>query len=600
MSNKKQKSLITLSFHDIPFVIFFCILIMKSILFIYISYKETPTFSQFFITFLPYCGVILVLLSISLFVKKRIAKITYLFVINLVLSVLYIIHSLYFRYFDDFASVYNLRQISMLSSIIEIIIRMIGKEFFFIADLLLIPILFPWLKKQDCLKIPLSWTKSFGFFLLLGLLFNTIPLSYNLFFCNHFKSVFERKYLVWSMGIVTYQVFDIYSYLRTQVEKSLVTQADIELVQDSFKKTREKVSLNQLAGIGHRFNLFVIQVESLQNFVIGVKWKGNEITPNLNRLAETGIYFNELFDQTWAGNTSDATFLANCSLYPSRRGAASFLYAQNSFYCLPKILEEHGYTTATMHAYKGTYWNRIKFEKALGFKLQFYKDKYLAENLLGWGLSDKEFFSQSVERINNLRSPFYAFLVTLTTHTPFDDVTVEIDNFPLGNVEGTMIGHYLRSMHYIDSAIGEFLQRLSGYNLVSNSIIVIYGDHHARFEENDLKLIGIADMNELRKIPLIINIPNRKLGYKMDIIGGLIDVAPTVSNILSIDVSDNFFMGRDLLSCSDGLVIFRDGSYISKDNSLDGTYAQKQLMISDLLLEKNLISILKKISNEKP
>jgi len=113
-------------------------------------------------------------------------------------------------------------------------------------------------------------------------------------------------------------------------------------------------------------------------------------------------------------------------------------------------------------------------------------------------------------------------------------------------------------------------------------------------------LIGITDMNEIRKIPLIINIPDRKLGHKIDTIGGLINFAPTISNILGIDVSDKFFMGRDLLSCSDGFVIFRDGSYISKDNSPDRTYVQKQLMISDLLLEKDLIPILNKASNEKP
>jgi phosphoglycerol transferase MdoB-like AlkP superfamily enzyme len=247
-----------------------------------------------------------------------------------------------------------------------------------------------------------------------------------------------------------------------------------------------------------------------------------------------------------------------------------------------------------MHAYRSSFWNRAIFEKALGFKLQFYEDKFLAKDHIGWGLSDRGFFSQSMEKIKTLPPPLHVFLTTLTTHTPFNDVTAEIDNFPLGNIEGTMIGHYVRSMHYVDSAIGEFLHSISRYNLASNSIIAIYGDHRARFTENDLRLIGINDMNEIRKIPLIINIPSRKLGHKIETIGGLINFAPTISNILGIDISDKFFMGKNLMSRGEGFVIFRDGSYISENNSLDRTHAQKQLMISDLFLEKDLIPILTK------
>ncbi len=164
-----------------------------------------------------------------------------------------------------------------------------------------------------------------------------------------------------------------------------------------------------------------------------------------------------------------------------------------------------------MHAYRSTYWNRAVFEKALGFEHQFYENAYSKEDHLGWGLSDKRFFAQSIEKIRNLPSPFYVFLTTLTTHVPFDDVTAEIDNFPLGDLEGKLIGNYLRSMHYVDSAIGEFLQNLSDHNLMSNTIIAIYGDHRARFEENDLKMVGISNMEELRKIPLIIKLPDKNV-----------------------------------------------------------------------------------------
>jgi phosphoglycerol transferase MdoB-like AlkP superfamily enzyme len=106
-------------------------------------------------------------------------------------------------------------------------------------------------------------------------------------------------------------------------------------------------------------------------------------------------------------------------------------------------------------------------------------------------------------------------------------------------------------------------------------------------------MIGITDMNELRKIPLIVNLPYRKLGYKIDTIGGLINYAPTISNILGINILDTFFIGKDLMGRRDSFVIFRDSSYIGEGNIINATHTQEQLMVSDLILEKDLIATMK-------
>jgi phosphoglycerol transferase MdoB-like AlkP superfamily enzyme len=333
-------------------------------------------------------------------------------------------------------------------------------------------------------------------------------------------------------------------------------------------------------------------VESLQNFIIGKKYNSNEITPNLNKLAKGGIYFNNIYDQTASGNSSDATLLANTSLYPSQRGAASFLYAQNCFDSLPKVLKEHGYTSAILYPYVSSFWNSATFDKAIGFEHQFYQNDFVMEENIGLGLSDRAFLSQSLEKIRRLSTPFYVSLRTLTNHFPYYYVTKDIDSFPIGAMEGKTIGYYMRSTHYVDSAIGEFLQKLSENDLRSNTIIVIYGDHRARLTEDDLKSIGVYDISETHKIPVIISLANRRQGETRDTIGGLIDIAPTICNILGIDISDRFFMGRDLGYGDNSFAIFRDGSYICEDESMNKLTAQQQLMISDSILEKDIVRLL--------
>jgi phosphoglycerol transferase MdoB-like AlkP superfamily enzyme len=354
-----------------------------------------------------------------------------------------------------------------------------------------------------------------------------------------------------------------------------------------------KAHNNELRDIGQGMNLIIIQVESMQNFVINNKFHGKEITPNLNALARKGIYFNNIYDQASYGNSADATLLVNTSLYPSRKGAACFLYAENCFDSLPKVLKDDGYTTAAMHANVKQFWNSEVFEKSLGFEYQFYKDDYLMVDKLGWGLSDKAFFSQSIEKIKVLRPPFYAFLRTLSTHGPFDQFSSgDIDNYPLFELDGKISGYYLRAMHYVDAAIGSFLAALSENNLLSNTIIIIYGDHRAHFSDADLLKIGILDPNENKKIPLIIHIPKRRQGEERHTIGGLIDVAPTIFNIMGIDISKRYFFGKDLAESKNSFVIFRDGSYFPPDNAIDGITAQKELRLSDIILEKDLIPLL--------
>ncbi len=49
----KNKSVLYAAAHDIPFIIFLCILIIKEILFIYLSYDDKITFYSFLLTLLP-------------------------------------------------------------------------------------------------------------------------------------------------------------------------------------------------------------------------------------------------------------------------------------------------------------------------------------------------------------------------------------------------------------------------------------------------------------------------------------------------------------------------------------------------------------------
>ena len=96
-------------------------------------------------------------------------------------------------------------------------------------------------------------------------------------------------------------------------------------------------------------------------------------------------------------------------------------------------------------------------------------------------------------------------IITLSNHTPFSDTDKygefdvdlkekvinpetneeEVVSYPY--MEGTKLGNYFKSVHYADSALGEFLDRLESEGILENTVIVLYGDHDARLPKSDYR-----------------------------------------------------------------------------------------------------------------
>ena len=122
-------------------------------------------------------------------------------------------------------------------------------------------------------------------------------------------------------------------------------------------------------GIAEGRNVITIQVEALQNFVLNLEYNGQVITPNLNALlTQDTLYFDNYYYQIGGGNTADAEFAVNNSLYAPVDEAAYSRYADNDFYSMAKLLKDNGFTSATaFHGYVNTFWNRNVAYPGQGF-----------------------------------------------------------------------------------------------------------------------------------------------------------------------------------------------------------------------------------------
>jgi lipoteichoic acid synthase len=350
-----------------------------------------------------------------------------------------------------------------------------------------------------------------------------------------------------------------------------------ELSQEVFYIIEEEPE-DSLFGIAEGRNLIVIQMEALQNFVINREYEGQEITPNLNRLVrgEGTLYFDRYYMQIAAGNTSDAEFATNNSLYGTEKSYTYELYKENTFRGLPVLLKERGYSTVAMHGYDGAFWSRRDMYPAQGFDLFIDAAGYEPSVIHGWGILDEEFYLQSVEYLKQQSQPFYSFMVSLSNHTPFV-MDEKYCRLRLSEKhQGTRFGNYLNSTAYSDYAIGVFLEALKEAGLYENSVIAIYGDHFglAQKDENNEELMSEFlgkpyRFDAMANVPLIIHIPGETINRTYNIAGGQMDFLPTMAYLMGFEELDTIYLGQNLLTAEAGFVAQNRyaprGSFITDD-----------------------------------
>jgi phosphoglycerol transferase MdoB-like AlkP superfamily enzyme len=336
-------------------------------------------------------------------------------------------------------------------------------------------------------------------------------------------------------------------------------------------------------GLAKGKNLILVQVESLQNLLINRTLNGKEITPVLNRLiGEDSFYFPHFFQTVGMGRTSDAEWSVLNSLYPAEGEASYQAYTDRQVYSLPLIMRQQGYQALAFHGFKPDFWNRERMYLTLGFEHFYSKPDFTPDGQYGWGVSDIAYFRQSVDVLAKGPSPFFAFLVTLSGHSPYylgnDPLAQELDvsRWTVSDSRDTRIfGNYFQAAHYSDAALGSLLADLQRQGLDDNSVIVIYGDHYGipwqNEEQRELMSEYLGEpyrIDQMMNIPLLIHIPGLGESRTISITGGETDILPTLLNLFGIAKDEHVaLMGQDLLNATAGFVA--EHTFLAKGSFID-------------------------------
>lgn len=537
---------------------------------------------QHFILLINPFATSIILLGLALYINRP--KVSYI-----VMGIIYLLESallygniLYYRQFTDFLSVNTITGAGKVSKGLGAGAANMANphDVIYLVDFIIILVLF----LTHFIKIDKSKFRKLNAFAvsMTGLML----FSFNLMLAESNRPqllgrTFDRAYIVKYLGFNSYLGYDSIKTAQNSQVRSSAVGTDMDHVLQYTSKNYAAPN-KQYFGKAKGKNIIIIHLESFQQFLIGMKMNGQEVTPFLNSLYndKNTIGFDNFYHEVGQGKTSDAETMLESGLFGLPEGSFfTSLGTDNTFQAAPAILgQKEGYTSAVFHGNIGSFWSRNDVYKNMGYDY-FFDESYFNQDTpnstMEYGLKDKLMLSESAKYLEQLQQPFYAKFITVTNHYPFQlsEEDMSSDNFTKPDTDNPTVNGYFETAHYLDSALKEFFQYLKDSGIYDNSMIVLYGDHYglSNSQNPDLgPLLGTSseDWNDfdnasLQRVPFMIHMKGLKGGTNHTY-GGEIDVLPTILHMAGINTKPYIEMGTDLLSKDHNqIVAFRNKNFIT-------------------------------------
>ena len=607
----------------------------------------TVGFPIYFKSFLGDLMILLIIGSFVYFFKPK-YRFRYLLSWLVFFSVLAIGNTIYYRFYASYLSINLIETASMIGEVNDAVFEKVNVfQFFYLFGLLAFIFVHKKLNKNDYyenVEKHEDHKKLFIYTLVTSLaIFVLLALTITPSDTSRLQKQWNREYIVQKYGIYTYHVNDIIQSIQPHFSTLFgYDEAALRFRNYYACKWSNSSKPNKWTNKFKGKNVIFIHAESIQGFLVDLKINGEYVTPNLNNLAHEGLYFDKFYPQISVGTSSDSEFTLNTGLMPSSSGTVFVNYYNRKYYAAPEYFSNMGYYTFSAHANNADYWNRKIMHAVLGYKDFYAKDTYEVPSStddmdwVGLGLSDKSFFKQLtpiIKDIKDNKSPFYGTVITLSNHSPFNDLK-KYDEFNLtmdysytdesGNkvnavapyLEGTAMGNYLKSAHYADAALGEFIEELRESGILENTVIILYGDHEARIskrefirmynydpltdsvkDENDPTFISMDNYNYdlLKNTPLIMWSDEEKFSKKVSYTMGMYDLLPTIANMFGF--KEKYSLGNDIFSSNEKIVVFPNGNILT-DKVYYSNLNDEYISLQNSPIDSEYINRIKEYANE--
>jgi len=345
----------------------------------------------------------------------------------------------------------------------------------------------------------------------------------------------------------------------------------------TYMETRTPTYQNEYTGMFEGYNLIYLTAEGFSTYAMT-----EELTPTLYKLANTGFVANNYYVPLWQTSTSDGEYVNLTGQIPYKQFSMTKTAENQQPYSLPAYFAAEGVKSYGYHNNSLSYYDRHLSHPNLGYDFKAIKLGELSKQEWGsqlfemegakqWPSSDFNMMKATLpEYINEDR--FHVYYMTISGHMNYNFIgnSMSIKNKELVaelpySEEGQA---YIACNIELDRALEYLIAELDKAGKLDNTVIALSADHYpyAMNVDNYEELAGreLENTLDLYRNTLIIWNSQMQEPVVIDKPCGAMDLLPTLYNLFGFEYDSRLFAGTDMLSDSEGLVVFSNRSFITE------------------------------------
>ncbi len=332
---------------------------------------------------------------------------------------------------------------------------------------------------------------------------------------------------------------------------TLILQTGVDRTEDRRAYSRAvwgdpKIVAPRAPAKAHRPNVLLVSLDTLRAHSVSVYGYERPTMPFLGELARDGVVFTQAVAQSTTTPQSHMTLFT--SLYPSTHGITDLTRTSDlqAYRTFAEILREHGYVTAAVT-------EDGLLQATLGFERGFdsYKENKTSELTAATGQIETTFHDAADWLDAHSHDPFFLFVHTYQVHDPYSPPATYRAMFATGAEPESpreKLDRYEGEIRYADDQLAALWRTVERLGLADDTIVIVTSDHGEEFGEHGLLRHGTDLYDETLLVPLVMRAPQLlPRGLRVDSQVGLIDVLPTLLELLGIPIPSNV-QGRSVVA----------------------------------------------------
>lgn len=372
------------------------------------------------------------------------------------------------------------------------------------------------------------------------------------------------QYAMQTVGELEYIYRDIYLSVKSKMDLNKKDEVVVEAknkVKEYFE-SKELSGLNEYSNIFKDKNLILVQMESIDDWIISEKY-----TPTIFKMMNEGMNFTNFYTPYFGtGYTINTEYVVNTGMFPYSNGMIQYGIPHNGDYVksLANIFRTNEYETDSFHMNTGNFYNRENLHKLFG-----YNEYNNSKN--GFADYDSIFVNDIKDKLIK-ENRFFSFVISYSGHLQYsyDDLMTKelLKKYPY--LKDESVNEEVNSLcikaSETDRMFKELLIALKAKNQLDETIIVAYTDHYAYGIKDEEVLKEVSGEARLEKTPFFIwgTDVNQE---KIDKVCSSIDVLPTLANLFGVG-DKNDYIGHDIFDENyEGFAYFKDYTYEFSDGA---------------------------------